>query len=154
MWWAEKARYLMEPDDKECMFTSFRYQVFLGVYRMAINLANDSLSRSGLSKLSLDAYVGGPDGDRFVDLTAGAESSSPEHGAEMEDLLSRLEGMTIGSEPLVETPMGVRPPSLRTVAEMLLAGYTKLEVAESFGVTKQYISKVTRGKMAQTLGLA
>jgi transcriptional regulator with XRE-family HTH domain len=50
--------------------------------------------------------------------------------------------------------MGVRPPSLRTVAEMLLAGYTKLEVAESFGVTKQYISKVTRGKMAQTLGLA
>lgn len=150
-WVLNKARYLKDTDDPDCWFWSFDYQVFLGVKRWAQGVYESSCkARAGLlptSTVSLDA-------DHVPEVADDCRFSEvPCEDAETEELLASLEAHTFGdpADGLADTAVGPRRRDLRSVAELLMLGYKKSEIAEMFDVSKSFVTTLTRYRLAAAL---
>ena len=153
-WLLRKAKHLGAID--EWYEGTFRFQVFNGVRWVALQyIINSNRGRFQSRFVSLDATVG--EDTRFIDLVADDSAEAPEvrfdHDSAMEELLSKLEDFEFSGGGVANTPIGSMKKNLRSVAELLLAGFGKKDVADFFDITKAYVTKLTRCKMVEVLGL-
>ena len=162
-WVLRKSKFLKSTDDSTCVFSSFRYQVFLGVKRVSMECYQTYKERAaGLtptSFVSLDTGVS-DGGTKFVDflVDSSREANNFDDCFEMEEMLSSLADYKFGSKGddvlVTDTKgnfVGTFDRSLKSVAELLLYGFKKSEIAKMYGVTKSYVTSLTRGRMAVVL---
>ena len=153
-WILDKFRFLGSYDPR---ISSLRYQVFLGVKRNVCGLIfTDN------STVSLDEFVQTHNfGDTVRWVDTFQHDLHPTEYAEFtpeafEEMLKPLEDLWFGSESgethVEVESLGCKPKTLKSVAELLLLGFNKREIGDIFGVGKMYISRLTRGRMADALG--
>lgn len=154
-WIVRKGKYLSNHDPKK---SSFKYTVQNGIKWVALQyFVNDWKQQgAGVTVVSSDSFLGGEAGTRFIDTmsTDHRTFSSLDDDTLMNEMLVSLEGEVFGETSDYDTaitPIGELPKNLRSVAELLLSGWKKNEIAEMFGISKQYMTRLTRGRLAAAL---
>ena len=152
IWMIEKFKFLGSFDVTK---SSLKFQVFLGVKRRFLHrvFVDDNT-------LSLDAFACNDDSARFVDNLEGDMAPTTEADldlASLDEYLNPLSKISFGSqsaerEVQVEG-VGNLPKTLKSIALLLILGYNKTQIGEFFGVGKMYISRLTRGPLAEALQL-
>jgi len=151
-WFDKKSKYLIDfkaTSEGTPFSTSLKYYVFLGVKRFALTKLYKNPNK-GVYHVSLDAV--NEQGSRYIDLLADPKAvCNPCISDEvLKEASETLVGCVKGDRADVVTADGqVIPKTLRSVIELKVEGWSGAEIADLFGLSRQFISRVLQRSAVQ-----